>query len=58
MASNGCKFAWEEGVDSLDDEVRYVFTPTEPNYNSKLKNILLWTSSGKKREHGQIKLYW
>jgi len=29
-----------------DDEVRYVFTPIEQSYNSNLKNILLWTSSG------------
>jgi hypothetical protein len=28
-----------------DDEIRYVFTPIEHNYNSNLKNILLWTSS-------------
>ncbi len=48
LASNGCKFAWEESVYSLDDEVRYVFTPIEQNYNSNLKNILLWTSSGEK----------
>jgi hypothetical protein len=29
-----------------DDEVRYVFTPIWYSYNSNLKNILLWTSSG------------
>ncbi len=28
-----------------DDEVRYIFTPTQQSYNSNLKNILLWTSS-------------
>jgi hypothetical protein len=29
-----------------DDEIRYVFTPTKQSYNSNLKNILLWISSG------------
>ncbi len=28
-----------------DDEIRYVFTPTEHNYNNNLKNIFPWTSS-------------
>jgi hypothetical protein len=27
-----------------DDEIRYVFTPTEQSYNSNLKNILLRTN--------------
>jgi hypothetical protein len=27
-----------------DDEIRYVFTPTEQTYNGNLKNILLWIS--------------
>jgi hypothetical protein len=29
-----------------DDEIIYVFTPTQQSYNGKLKNILLWTSCG------------
>jgi hypothetical protein len=27
-----------------DDEIKYIFTPTEQSYNCNLKNILLWTS--------------
>ncbi len=33
-----------------DDEVRYIFTPIEQNYNSNLKNILFWTSFGEEEK--------
>jgi hypothetical protein len=33
-----------------DDEIMYVFTLIEPSYNGNLKNILLWTSSGKEEK--------
>ncbi len=33
-----------------DDEIRYFFTPTKQNYNSNLKNILLWTSFGEEEK--------
>ncbi len=33
-----------------DDEVKYIFTPTEQSYNNNLKNILFWTSF---REEGK-----
>jgi hypothetical protein len=33
-----------------DDEVMYIFTPMEQNHNNKLKNIMLWTSSGEKEK--------
>jgi len=29
-----------------DDEIRFVFIPIEQSYNSNMKNILLWKSSG------------
>ncbi len=41
---------WEEGVDSLDDDVKYVFTPIEQSSNSNLKNILPWTSFGEEEK--------
>jgi hypothetical protein len=34
-----------------DDEVKYIFIPTEQNYNNNLKNILLLTSFERRREH-------
>jgi hypothetical protein len=33
-----------------DDEIRYVFTPIELNYNSNLKNVFIWTSSRKEEK--------
>jgi len=39
-----------------DDEVRYVFTPIWYSYNSNLKNILLWTSSGEEERAWENKV--
>jgi hypothetical protein len=32
-----------------DDEIRYVFTPTQQGYNGNLKINLLWTSFGEEK---------
>ncbi len=33
-----------------DDEVRYIFTPTEQSYNNNLKNIMLQTNYGEEKK--------
>jgi hypothetical protein len=49
--SNGYKYVWEKMRIHYDNEIMYVFTPIEHNYNNNLKKILFWTSFGEKKEN-------
>jgi hypothetical protein len=41
MVANPCG---EKMHTHQDDEIKYVFTPTQQSYNGNLKSILLWTN--------------
>jgi hypothetical protein len=55
MATNMCR---KKMHTHQDDEIRYVFTPTEQSYNGNMKKSLFGLALERKRELRQIELDW